>query len=183
MTPNYPWAGRDPQEIRLEIGGREYVLLEGGGAGPWNMRLWPSCVWLAHELATMSLQGRTICDVGAGLGLLGMVAASLGAKVYWLDNDPRTCDRIRESANKNGLTGTVLQMNWEQCSDVFDLAVGSEVLYSAYAPLGDFLSRQRSYLIANHRCRAAYTIEGARKDLPTTTSDGGKVECDLWSKI
>src|SRR5271156_5317596 len=84
------------QEYRLRQGGREWTVLHTGavltrddelrviGANdvrlPYGVAIWPSAIALVHEIAArpQDISGRKILELGAGTGLPGIVAASLG---------------------------------------------------------------------------------------------------------
>ncbi|MDX2167236.1 MAG: methyltransferase, partial [Deltaproteobacteria bacterium] len=48
---------------------------------PYWMHLWPGALALARRLATASLRGRRVLELGCGLGLPAVVAARRGARV------------------------------------------------------------------------------------------------------
>jgi ribosomal protein L11 methyltransferase len=52
-------------------------------------------------LQRLELAGKRVLDVGAGSGILGIVAAMLGAQVIGVDNDESTVRVARENAEKN----------------------------------------------------------------------------------
>ena len=56
-----------------------------------------------EALERLELTGKKVLDVGAGTGLLAMVAAKLGARAYGVDLDPITVPIARENAELNGL--------------------------------------------------------------------------------
>src|SRR5262245_48946895 len=97
-------AGDFPlQECRLHVGGREWSVLHAGAVLsrqdeslflaemaarlPYGAALWPSAIALAHEVALRAgdFRGRSALELGAGAGLPGVVAASLGARVVQTD--------------------------------------------------------------------------------------------------
>jgi ribosomal protein L11 methyltransferase len=55
-----------------------------------------------QALQRLELNGKRVLDVGAGSGILGIVAAMLGAQVIGVDNDESTVRVARENAAKNG---------------------------------------------------------------------------------
>ena len=60
---------------------------------------------LQHE-ATM-VQNRTICELGAGVGLCGIVASRLGAKsVLMTDGDTTVLENLRHNVDLNSITAT-----------------------------------------------------------------------------
>jgi len=56
-----------------------------------------------EALERLELRDKRVLDVGAGTGLLAMVAAKLGAKAYGVDLDPITVPIARENAELNNL--------------------------------------------------------------------------------
>ena len=91
------------QEYRLALGGREWTILHTGAILshddeerflrgdqprlPYGIALWPAAIALAHEIAARSLSGMRLLELGAGTGLPGIVAATLGARVVQTDKN------------------------------------------------------------------------------------------------
>src|SRR4051794_23686106 len=113
-------AGRFPlYEYRLRQGGREWTALHTGAVLteadesrligvkadrlPYGVALWPSSLALAHEVATRpeSFRGRGVLELGAGTGLPGIVAASLGARVVQTDRDELALHLCRRNGERN----------------------------------------------------------------------------------
>ena len=86
------------EEVQLAVNGRtwsilhtgavisreqeqEYLAGEASKSRPYGIVVWPSAIALAHELASRDVRGKRILELGAGTGLPGIVAASLGAHV------------------------------------------------------------------------------------------------------
>jgi ribosomal protein L11 methyltransferase len=55
-----------------------------------------------HALQTLELTGKAVLDVGAGSGILAIVAAMLGARVMGVDVDASTVPVAAENARRNG---------------------------------------------------------------------------------
>ncbi len=55
-----------------------------------------------HALQALDLTGKTVLDVGAGSGILAIVAAKLGARVMGVDVDAGTVPVAVENARRNG---------------------------------------------------------------------------------
>jgi predicted nicotinamide N-methyase len=138
------------QEYRLRQGGREWTILHTGavltGADelrviepqddrlPYGVALWPSAIALAHEIASRAkdFRGRSVLELGAGTGLPGIVAASLGAAVVQTDRDELALLLCRRNGERNG-TGTVEHRlaDWTAWDDRgrYGWIVGSDILY------------------------------------------------------
>ena len=55
-----------------------------------------------HALQNLDLTGKAVLDVGAGSGILAIVASMLGARVMGVDNDASTVPVATENARRNG---------------------------------------------------------------------------------
>jgi predicted nicotinamide N-methyase len=128
---------------------------------PFGLLLWESAVALADRLAEQSdiVAGRRVLEIGCGVGLTGIVAASLGAQVTAVDHDPAALDLARRNAAANirsgggqaggqfgGLSGIRHQRaDWHSWSDigVFDVVIGADVVYdrASHAALLAILQR------------------------------------------
>src|SRR5947209_1398979 len=63
------------------------LLSERATRLPYGVALWPSAIALAHEVATRAaaFRGRRVLELGAGTGLPGIVAGTLGGQVVQTD--------------------------------------------------------------------------------------------------
>src|SRR6476620_5935305 len=91
------------QEYNLREAGRAWTILHTGAILsradeshflgeltdrlPYGVALWPAAIALAHEMVARAdtLKGKRILELGAGTGLAGIVAASLGGRVVQTD--------------------------------------------------------------------------------------------------
>ena len=71
---------------------------------PYGIVLWPAAIALAHEIATRALRGTRVLELGAGTGLPGIVAASLGARVVQTDRQDVAPYVCKLNAQRNGVT-------------------------------------------------------------------------------
>ena len=144
-------AGDYPlHEYRLRLGGREWgilhtsaVLSHGDEARylgemrerlPYGVVLWPAAIALAHEVAARAddFRGRRVLELGAGTGLPGIVASSLGARVVQTDRQELAMAVCRRNGERNGTGGIehrlVDWMEWED-AERYDWIIGSDILY------------------------------------------------------
>lgn len=100
---------------------------------PVWVELWPSSLALARWLwRSSSLKGQTVLELGAGLGLPGMVAGMQGARVLQTDYMPDALAIAGENARINGVSGIRTAVaDWRdfQIEEKFDLIIGSDILY------------------------------------------------------
>lgn len=100
---------------------------------PLWAKIWPAGVVLAGHMAHLPPDpGRRVLEIGAGMGLVGIVAADHGHRVRVTDFNPDARNFARANAALNGcetLTVAALDWNHPQPQDSCDLLIGSEVIY------------------------------------------------------
>jgi predicted nicotinamide N-methyase len=147
-------GGREPAAALLDLAVRTVTMPGGGivlvrprdwtalldserGAGrdaPFWAATWPSGEELARVVATASLRGRHVLDLGCGLGLAGIAAARGGADVLAVDANADAVTFAAENLSLNGAGGRAAIASWADpalaASGPFDLVLGGDVLYS-----------------------------------------------------
>jgi predicted nicotinamide N-methyase len=139
------------QEYRLRLARREWVALHtdailthadevrflSGSTDslPYGVALWPAAVALAHEVATRAdaLRGVKVLELGAGTGLPGIVAATLGARVVQTDRQKLAMHVCQLNAQRNGvrqITHRIADWTAWDDPDRYDLIIGSDILYA-----------------------------------------------------
>src|SRR5512140_1917316 len=79
-------------------------LLRGEAEPPYWAYLWTGARVLAEYLARwVDLRGRRVLEIDCGLGLPGLVAARLGARVAFVDGAPPALAFVAASLRLNGL--------------------------------------------------------------------------------
>jgi predicted nicotinamide N-methyase len=136
-------------EYRFRGGGREWAVRHVGvilteedetraivrktNHLPYGVSLWPSAIALAREVAGRAdeFRGRRALELGAGTGLPGIVAASLGASVVQTDKDELVLRLARRNAEANAAAVEHRQADWENWDDPvrYDWILGADVLY------------------------------------------------------
>lgn len=115
---------------------------------PYWAVLWRSGLALAERVAGAPLRGRRVVELGCGLGLPSLVAASRGASVLATDFEPEALELLSRNAAENGLAVETLCVDWSSAEALiergpFDLVLAADVLYDASAvdPLLSLLPR------------------------------------------
>jgi predicted nicotinamide N-methyase len=138
------------QELRVAVGGREWsilhtdaVLTRADEAGfllekkdrlPYGVALWPAAIALAHEVVSRAdaFRGARVLELGAGTGLPGIVAASLGARVVQTDRQEMAMSLCRRNGERNGVEAVEHRLvDWSAWDDAarYDWIFGSDILY------------------------------------------------------
>ncbi len=111
----------------------EQRFLGNEQARPYGLVLWPAAIALAHEVASRPLAGKRVLELGAGTGLPGVVAATLGASVVQTDRQEAALGVCQRNAARNGVTSITHRLDdWTAWNDPerYDLILGSDVLYA-----------------------------------------------------
>jgi methyltransferase-like protein 23 len=110
------------------------ALADGRDQFPFGLMLWESGVALATWLTEREdqLGGVTVLELGAGVGLPGIIAAGLGALVVQTDHDEQALDLARTNAELNGVSGIEVRLgDWFAWSDLtrYNLILGADIAY------------------------------------------------------
>jgi methyltransferase-like protein 23 len=102
---------------------------------PYGVMLWPASLALAHDLLARGpeLVGKRVLELGAGTGIPGIIAASLGARVVQIDRSEVALHVCRLNVARNRVAHVEVQhADWEQfeSAEPFDLILGADVLYA-----------------------------------------------------
>jgi predicted nicotinamide N-methyase len=133
---------------------------------PYWAELWPSGLALARALPD-DLAGKAVVELGCGLGVPSLVAASRGAKVTAIDWAADAIELMRENAARNGLALDARRADWRSFDGSFDLALAADVLYEErnVEPLLELLPRlaPEVWLAEPGRPHAGAFLERARE--------------------
>ncbi len=118
---------RDWEELRHQYG-------EVGMTAPYWATAWPSGLTLAEALQGRSLGGRRVLELGCGLGLPSLVAASCGARVLATDGSPDAVAFAAHNLALNDLEGGAAVADWRSAESLveggpWDLVLAADVLY------------------------------------------------------
>jgi len=104
------------------------------GDAPYGLLLWESAVALAQELEQRPqlVAGRRVLELGAGVGLPGLVARRLGAQVYQTDKAEDALRVAARNERENGLAGVERFLaDWTHWTHAerYDVIIGADILY------------------------------------------------------
>ncbi len=201
------------EEVQLTVGDRTWSILHTGAVisreeenaflrgenttkRPYGIVLWPAAIALAHELAARGAGRLRVLELGAGTGLPGIVAASLGAQVVQTDrqnivlhvckqNAERNGIRVRDAASPDSGAGSIEHRvaDWTEWTDEtrYDLIIGSDILYAA--PLHPHLRRifETNLAPGGTLLIADPFRETSFQFLQTLEADGWLVRMDKWT--
>jgi len=101
---------------------------------PYWAELWPSGIALAEVVAGLELRGKRVVELGAGLGIPSLVAASGGADVLATDWADDAVELLRVNAERNGLRLRAERVRWDEPEPLlrdapWDVVLGADLLY------------------------------------------------------
>lgn len=204
LSKNNAFVAQSSLQLRIDACGRCLSILQSpsslGTPGVTGSVMWDSGVilgkFLEHsvELGTISLQEKKVIELGSGCGLVGCIAALLGAQVILTDLPDRLrllrknietnlYGELRGSATVNELTwGYNLDPDLRDPSP--DYVLGSDVIYSEEAvmdlleTLVDLCGRETTIILAGELRNDAileYFLEAATKEFIV-----GRVDQNQW---
>lgn len=146
-------AGDFPlDEYRLRQAGREWSILYTNAVlshadesrflrelkerVPYGIALWPAAIALAHDVASRAddFAGKRVLELGAGTGLPGIVAATLGGRVVQTDRQELALSVCRRNGERNNIQSIEYRLaDWITWHDAarYDWILGSDILYGA----------------------------------------------------
>ena len=95
---------------------------------PYWAELWPSGLALARSLPER-LDGVQVVELGCGLGVPALTAATHGARVTALDWAEAAVELLRVNAERNAIELRAVHTDWRRFSGRFDLVLGADLLY------------------------------------------------------
>ncbi len=116
-------------EQRLD---RNRLLNDDAYVPPYWALLWSGSRILADFVGRrgIELRGRTVIEVGCGMGLPSLVAAASGARVMAVDREGSALEFLRASAQRNGFAIEAVAGSIQEVGDRrFDHVLAAELLY------------------------------------------------------
>lgn len=143
----------DTETAEIVIRGRKFEILLPGSLDtlidgqdlfhdfPLWSKIWEASWILADYLAGMKVEPeRTFLEIGSGIGLASIVAASFGHNVTMTERDARSLEFARANARLNGCPDLkIRELDWHRprMKGPFDYILGSEIAYQekSFEPL------------------------------------------------
>lgn len=101
---------------------------------PLWAKIWEASLLLAHRMAATPPRTRqTWLELGAGLGVVGVVAAAFKHRITITEYDAQALDFIRANLTINGCRPEIArQLDWQDpdLTERFDRIIGSELIYN-----------------------------------------------------
>jgi predicted nicotinamide N-methyase len=100
--------------------------------------VWPAGIALAQEMSQFAVDGKSILEIGCGIGLSSLVLQRRGANITASDYHPLAEEFLRRNAELNGLAPIKFRnAPWAETNaelGLFDLVIGSDILYERDHP-------------------------------------------------
>lgn len=99
---------------------------------PLWLEIWPASIGLARWfLQGPDLTGKTVLELGCGLGLAGLAAAAKGARVLFTDYVPESVELAAESGRLNGFETDGVVADWRdfKITEQYDFIIGADICY------------------------------------------------------
>ena len=117
--------------------------IEKNTIAPYGAVPWASAFVMTEMLACMHLDGRTVVDVGAGCGVVSLMASKLGARVIALEIDELARQLLEQAAKEQDLRIDVRP---------FDIAGGTSLPEGELFIFADLLYETDLASHTAHRC-------------------------------
>ena len=105
---------------------------------PYWAELWPSALILARHVASLDARGRSLLELGCGVGLVAASASRAGFDITATDYYPDALLFTRLNVMRNaGRVPSVMELDWRAIPGSlgkFDVIVASDVLYERRYP-------------------------------------------------
>ena len=158
---------------------------------PYWADVWPSARVLAEQIAPEAGKGKQLLELGCGIGLPSLVAATCGFEVLATDYYAEALEFTEANAARNGLECLDTRLvDWRRMPDdlgLFDVVLAADVLYEqpqaalvaaviarTLAPAGWALVADPGRRTAEaffEACQAAGLVASRRKPVPTREGD------------
>jgi len=131
---------------------------------PYWAEIWPAAVTLSHVLVEqLDLDGKSVIELGAGVGMASVAAARKGARVLATDYSTEALKFVNYNALRNGVQLETGRLDWRMVmtDEKFDIVIAADVLYERVnllpivTAIDTLLAKGGSAYIADPRRRLA----------------------------
>jgi predicted nicotinamide N-methyase len=131
---------------------------------PYWAEIWPAAVTLSHVLVEqMDIAGKSVIELGAGVGMASVAAARKGARVLATDYSTEALKFVHYNALRNGVQLETGRLDWRMVmtDEKFDIVIAADVLYERVnllpivTAIDTLLAKGGSAYIADPRRRLA----------------------------
>jgi len=106
------------------------LLVSGGTTG---LRTWEPSFLVSEWLLEQDIQGMQVLELGAGTGLVGIIAAKKGAKILATDGSNTVVTKLKENYKLNNVIAETQVLRWgeqnQSLESKWDLILGADVTY------------------------------------------------------
>lgn len=131
-TRTFPLDGYDIQLVTVENSDDILLAAVEHDETPLWLEIWPASIGLARWfLQGTDLTGKTVLELGCGLGLAGLAAAAKGARVIMTDYVPESVAMAAESGRLNGFDTDGAVADWRdfKLTEKYDFIIGADICY------------------------------------------------------
>lgn len=124
LKDNQQYDDQDHESIALGISSATWPLFG---------IVWPTSIYMALNIHKCEVEGKSVLEIGCGIGLCSIVLHRMGIDITASDYHPRTQQFLDRNILRNGLEPIKYQTgNWESENEnlgKFDYVIGSDILY------------------------------------------------------
>ncbi|NTV01708.1 MAG: methyltransferase domain-containing protein [Chlorobiaceae bacterium] len=120
---------RDSYALLDRIDPEEFVKDE---QMPYWAEIWPAAVTLSHVIMEeLDLEGKSVIELGAGVGMASVAAARRGGRVLCTDYSTEALRFVVYNALRNGVSLDTGRLDWRMVrgDEKFDYVIAADVLY------------------------------------------------------
>jgi predicted nicotinamide N-methyase len=99
---------------------------------PYWAEIWPAAVTLSHVIMEqLDVEGRSVIELGAGVGMASVAAARKGARVLATDYSTEALRFVVYNALRNGVSLDTGRLDWRmvRTEEKYDFVIAADVLY------------------------------------------------------
>jgi protein-lysine N-methyltransferase EEF2KMT len=119
-----------PAVGELYISEQPFLIVSGGTTG---LRTWEASFLLSEWVLNQEVEGMNILELGAGTGLVGILAAKKGAHVMLTDGSEVVVSKLEDNLKLNQVIADVRSLWWGEKNPILDMCwdyiLGADITY------------------------------------------------------